>query len=202
MASRGGSRQSRLVPAEFVVLRLGGICQGNARLTRLQWWVGGNFFRKEKQMAAYEWKTKSMIKADPNEAGKQFEELERTVGLTAENVVNTNREEGTPLHDEFEWNNDIAAENYRLMQARHLIGNICVRVETKQGEIVQQRVFLKTTECSPYESVSVIIKDEDKHAAMLERALKELTAFMKKYQVLKELYPLKSVIDDIQKEAG
>ena len=44
----------------------------------------------------YGWKTASYIKADANIAGKQCEELEKTVGLTAKNLLDANRDESAP----------------------------------------------------------------------------------------------------------
>lgn len=46
---------------------------------------------------------------------------ERDGGVRASVVVRESRPKKAPLHDEFEWDNDVAAENYRLNQARALI---------------------------------------------------------------------------------
>ena len=146
----------------------------------------------------YEWKTASYIKADANIAGKQCEELEKTVGLTAKNLLDANRDESAPLHNEFEWNDGIAAEKYRENQARHIIACLCVKAETvngKQSEPV--RAFLKTAPESEYQSLNVILQSADSHVAMLSMALRELEVFRKKYEMLAELKPLFDVMEDI-----
>lgn len=149
-------------------------------------------------MSAYTWKTASRIKADPAKAGEQFEQLEKTVGLSAESVLNANRDKDAPLHNEFEWNNKKAAEQYRLEQARYLIRCLCVVEERgEEQEPIEVRAFFQLTNEHNYESLSVIAQDENKHAALLQQALCELRAFMKKYNTLKELYPLKEVIEKI-----
>ena len=146
----------------------------------------------------YEWKTASYIKADANVAGKQCEELERTVGLTAKNLLDANRDENAPLHNEFEWRDDIAAEKYRENQARHIIACLCVRAETTTGEQSEPvRAFLKIEPESEYQSLNVILQSADSHSAMLATALKELKAFQKKYKTLAELKPLFDVLEDI-----
>ena len=146
----------------------------------------------------YEWKTASYIKADANVAGKQCEELEKTVGLTAKNLLDANRDENAPLHNEFEWRDDIAAERYRENQARHIIACLCVRAETTIGEQSEPvRAFLKIEPESEYQSLNVILQSADSHSALLAMALKELKAFQKKYKTLAELKPLFDVLEDI-----
>ena len=146
----------------------------------------------------YQWKTAACIKADAQAAGEQFEMLERTVGLTAENVLEANRADSTPLHNEFEWQDDIAAEKYRLHQAGNLIRFICIASETEQ-QPTPIRAFLKTETAQPYKSLNVIMQSADDYAAMLNRAKNELRAFADKYSTLSEL---DAVIDAINSVIG
>lgn len=147
----------------------------------------------------YEWKTASYIKADANVAGKQCEQLEKTVGLTAKNLLDANRDENAPLHNEFEWRDSIAAEKYRENQARHIIACLCVRTETTSGEQSEPvRAFLQITSDCEYQSLNVILQSADSHSAMLAMALKELKAFQRKYKVLAELKPLFDVMEDME----
>lgn len=146
----------------------------------------------------YEWKTASYIKTDANIAGKQCEELEKTVGLTPKNLLDANRDENAPLHNEFEWNDSVAAEKYRERQAQHIIACLCVRAETTNGEKSEPvRAFLKTAPGSEYQPLEVILQSADSHSAMLAMALKELKAFQRKYKALAELKPLFDVLEDI-----
>lgn len=146
----------------------------------------------------YQWKTASCIKVDPNIAGKQCEILEQTVGLTPINLLNANRNENAPLHNEFEWNDEVAAEEYRISQARHIINCLCIKPEITNKEQIPVRAFLKTTTAEPYNSLSVILENEDKTTEMLKRALNELKAFKAKYATLSKLKPIFDVIDYIK----
>ena len=146
----------------------------------------------------YKWKTASYIKADANEAGKQFRNLERTVGLTPRTVLEANRKAGAPLHNEFEWDDGIAAENYRLNQARHLLNCICTVSESNDGKEQTTRAFFVTSETDGYESLDVIIKNEDKFNSMLATALRELSAFERKYSTLSALEPVFQAVKKVK----
>lgn len=148
--------------------------------------------------SAYKWKT-PFCKADANEAGKVCEELERTVGLTAETLVDASRPEGTVLHDEFEWNDTTAAELYRRQQARVILGNL-IRVETDSQP--QTRGFFAVTaskkEANNYYSIVNIMSDEEKRRKLYGIAKRELLAFKVKYQTLKELEKVFKAIDELE----
>lgn len=145
-------------------------------------------------MSAYQWKSGSQIKTDANIAGAVCEQLEQTVGLTAETLLDASRPESAPLHREFEWNDEAAAEAYRRDQARYIIRSLCVKAESEtNAEPV--RAFFKLESASSYESVRIIISEVEKHTALLDLAMKELKAFERKYAQLAELRP---VIDAIQ----
>lgn len=144
----------------------------------------------------YQWKSGSRIKANPEEAGKQFEELAETVGLTAETVLDANRPEDAPLHSEFEWRDDIAAEEWRKQQARHLINCICYAVDNHDSN-EQIRAFFTTPETNGYESLEAIVTVENKYKSLLVKALSELSAFERKYSTIKELKPVFDAIKEV-----
>lgn len=144
----------------------------------------------------YQWKSNARIKVNADLAGKMCEEIESKVGLTARSLLDANREEGTLLHDEFEWDNEIAAEEYRLQQARHIINCLCIKTESKKEQPV--RAFFKISDAESYENINVIISSEDKYGRLLETAMRELIAFETKYNSLTELSPVFKGIDNIK----
>ena len=149
-------------------------------------------------MANYAWKKGYPYKVPAQIAGEMCKQLEENGGLTAKKLVDANRPKDAPLHNAFEWNNREAAEKWREQQARVLIASlITVEVEEEKKEPV--RAFFNISYSDPeYESLEVIIQDEDKHAALLARALNELTAFQIKYKVLSELQPVFDSIKAIE----
>lgn len=140
----------------------------------------------------YQWNPASRIKTDANVAGKVFEELESTVGLTAKTLLDASRSEDAPLHNEFEWDDAKAAESYRETQASYIIRSLCVAAQDEISEPVRA-VF--SVNGGGYESVTVIMQDVDKRSALLDMALKELRSFERKYKILEELSEVFSAID-------
>lgn len=154
-------------------------------------------------MSAYQWKSGSRIKADPQASGELMERLSATSeGLTARTLLEANRAEGTPLHDDYEWVDEVAAENWRLQQSNHFLNCITtVIVDTKTGEEVECRAVHITTESHKYEPLALILQDRDKYQTLLSNAKAELETFKRKYNTLKELTPVFEAIDEIEKES-
>ncbi len=143
----------------------------------------------------YKWKPMAMVKADAQKAGEVCEELQNTIGLTARNLLEVSRPEEAPLHNEFEWDDSIAAEAYREEQARYIIRQLVIQTEEEQPATV--RAFFKI-EGKTYEDVGTILMSPTKTQAMLERALTEFRAFRAKYYSLKELTPLFEAYSEVE----
>lgn len=60
----------------------------------------------------------------------ELRRLERNGRLTPQRVVEAAKSKKSPLHEFFEWNDVVAAEAYRLDQARALIRTVGIRTET------------------------------------------------------------------------
>lgn len=150
----------------------------------------------------YEWKSGSRIKGNAQESGELFKQLSETKdGLTAETLLEANKPETAPLHNDYEWNDEKAAHEWRLHQSRHFINSIAVKVvseDTETDTIV--RAFHIADEPSHYEPITAIIKEKTKYEHLLQTAYSELQAFRRKYSVLKELKPIfesiEKVVDD------
>ena len=143
----------------------------------------------------YQWKDAAHISVSADLAGQMCEQLEKTVGLTAKTLLDANRNPGTPLHDAFEWNDGIAAEKFREEQAAHIIRCLCIHSEQSKEETV--RAFF-TVEKTVYESLSIIIGDEDKRSRLLAAAMREFEAYRRKYNSLKALLPLFNTFEEIK----
>lgn len=156
-----------------------------------------NILTEVDYMSAYAWKTASYIKANADVAGKMCEELEKDGGLTPERLLEANKEESAPLHNEFEWKDTIAAHKYRIEQARHIIQCLITIPEGQSEEAKPVRAFVVTGQIAKYEHINAVLKSEDKYELMLEQALRELKSFQQKYSTLKELTPLFETINAI-----
>lgn len=151
----------------------------------------------------YKWKTGSRIKADPSKSGELFEQLESSdEGLTAQSLLNANIPEEAPLHNDYEWDNEKAAEEWRLHQSRHFINSlIMLSVMPDTEQQAQIRAFHITTEQHRYDSIQTIITSEDKYNTLLRNALSELSAFVHKYNTIQALQPVFVAIQQVTDES-
>lgn len=145
----------------------------------------------------YSYKPGCRLKTDPQIAGSVCHELEETGGLTPERLLDASKEENAPLHNEFEWDDTVAANNYRLGQAALIIRSIVVHVEKK--EPVPVRAFVRASEeKGNYQSINVVLQDASSKEFLLRQAARDLYAFKQKYAVLEELCSVFNEIDAFQ----
>lgn len=143
-------------------------------------------------MSAYKYafKSASRIKADADKTAQLFKKLESGKGLTAKNVVNASRPKKAVLHNEFEWNDSIAAENYREGQARHIMNSlIIVHSETKESvrHCFPITIVKDDEEVREYHTMEVIANNDEYKQQIIDRAKSELEAFRHKYNMLENI---------------
>lgn len=74
---------------------------------------------------------------------EELEKLGAGVLLTPETVVEAARHPKSPLHDQFEWNDGVAGEAYRIQQARALIKRVRVDVVRADQTVISAPVFVR-----------------------------------------------------------
>lgn len=127
------------------------------------------------------WRVAGIYKAD---AQKVADEI-GVDKITPEEIIEKAKDKNTELHKCFEWNDTIAAEKYRLQQARNVLSMLVY--EPKEKVEVPVRVYSLTNETKIYQpSVSFMFR-EDEYQGLLKRAKAELEAFKRKYHTLTEL---------------
>lgn len=147
----------------------------------------------------YQWKSGARIAADPQVAGNMCKRLELEGRLTAKDLLDENRPEDAPLHNEFEWNDGIAAENWREQQARNIINSLIICPEKSEPV----RGFFKIERAdNKYQSVEAILQNEDSTQKLFDTACAELNAIKKKYASIQSLVTVWKAIDAIQQAAG
>ena len=99
------------------------------------------------------------------------------------------------MHKCFEWDDSIAAEKYRLSQARKVVCNLVIR-ETIKEEKPPIRFFYQPKNGSGYQTTQIIYKDPDKYQALLASVLRELVSIRNKHSNLAELDGVFSAIDE------
>lgn len=130
--------------------------------------------------------------------GESLEQIENKNGeVTKENVLEYARPKKSPLHPAFEWRDDVAAEKYRLEQAKYLIRAVIIRPEESKAREVRAYVNVGNSTQGRFINVYDAMSDETHRSTVLSHALDELRAFRKKYEELSELANVLSAIDDV-----
>ena len=110
--------------------------------------------------------------------------------LHASDVVRAARDKRSLLHSRFEWDNNKAAEEHRLWQARQLIAVTVQFVEQTQPPTVA-KVFISLMEDrhngGGYRPLELVMASEHGRQSLLEDALNEMRRFQKKYSDLRVL---------------
>ena len=88
--------------------------------------------------------------------------------ITPPMVVDAARPEQSPLHPAFEWRDDLAAEQYRLYQARSLIRTVQVdRVDESEKKVPFVHCPLPSSKQGEYHPLDVVVSRPDMYAAAL-----------------------------------
>lgn len=114
---------------------------------------------------------------------------------TPAQIVDKARDDSTELHKCFEWRDDVAAEKYRLQQARQVVCHLVIR-ETIREDRPPIRFMLQAKNGDGYEPTKIIHKDPDKYQALLDSVLRQLVAIRNKHSNLAELEEVFGAIDD------
>ena len=130
-------------------------------------------------------------------AGEIMAQLEQKGELTGQALVDASRDVDAPIHDYFEWDDSVAAESFRVEQARYLIRSICVEIEPADSEPPEKvKVFYNVEQSdSNYHSIETIVQSEDLSAKLYKTAVRELKAFQVRYAVIAD--HLQNVFDEI-----
>lgn len=131
---------------------------------------------------------------DPNNVANEI----KSIGDDAspQQIVEVARNENTELHKCFEWDDTIAAEKYRIVQARHIVRNLVIAEETVPEDRPEVRYFFKSKADEGYKPTKVIVRKENEYQALLAQAWAELQAFKQKYSMLEELREIFELIGD------
>lgn len=146
------------------------------------------------------WKPRGSLTADT--VGHELEQIAARSGLQPQAVVDAARPKRAALHPVFEWDDTIAAEEYRRHQARSLVQAIVVkRVDGKPARPVRAFVHLRPdSEEEQYVSILDAREDPVLRQQLLQKAAAELKSWERRYRDLKEFTGLVAAIDSVVEE--
>lgn len=143
-----------------------------------------------------EYKPAAGSKLNKDEAQKVGEFLERMESFTPSDVVSAARPESSPLHKHFTWDDLVAAEKYRLQEARNLVNHITV-VVTVSGRQQETKAFHSIVvdagdeESVPehrYTAIRIVAKSQDMRDQVIQRALVELEGWQNRYAQYQDVF--------------
>jgi len=135
---------------------------------------------------------------------KELERIRKRNGgiLQPEQVVEFAKNPKTALHSRFEWDNSLAAQQYRLWQARVII-RVRIRVEPRIGEETKTYVSLVSDRKQPgggYRTQVDVLRDDELREELLQQALREAETFARKYAQIERLAPIFEAISKVRRE--
>lgn len=157
-------------------------------------------------MRKYEWKPGRRIKGDPMLVGRELDRLSRLNGkqLSPAIIVEEARRATSALHQCFEWDDGLAAEKYRIVQARQVLHSI-VKIE-HEGRAMPMFVNIQPISTAPaddarraYVPMDVVLQDGRLTRLLMDQAIGDLRAYQTRYRVFEQLTsPVQSAIDVIK----
>lgn len=147
---------------------------------------------------SYVYKINGLHKVSADIAGQVCQELsESEDGLTPQKLVDVSRDVNHPLHCEFEWDDSVAAEAYRVVQAKQLIRDITI---VKDESDKKDRGFVITPgQNHVYVPLHDALNNEVWKNNLLDAAKRDMIAFIAKYRRLTELTkviePMETLLD-------
>ena len=135
--------------------------------------------------------------ADAQKVADEIDLIQRDEdgNLKSQQIVDAARDSNSELHKCFEFDDAVAGEKYRLIQARDIIRHFVIKHTNDKGEEQNIRTFQITTVTNHYEPTRVIMKNPDEYAALLARAKEELRYIKRRYETLTELEEVFEAID-------
>lgn len=127
--------------------------------------------------------------ADARKIGPVLHALSEVGAVTARDVVDSARSENSPLHSYFEWDDRVAADLWRIEDARRMLRSIQIKyvdgdgIETKTARAFQT-VQTKAYETEPrkYRTFEVLHGDSAFAAQMMDSAIDDLLNWRRKYE--------------------
>ncbi len=140
------------------------------------------------------WKVDGFYKADASKVLDELSELGDEYSLS--DVVKKAKDENSEMHSIFEWDDSVAGEEYRKIQAGKMVRNLVIVRNDETEEKTNVRYFVSTGKRdSTYTPTRLVIRNQDAYEQLLERAYAELRAFKEKYSTLSELEEILALID-------
>lgn len=158
------------------------------------------------------------LKTNPQVVGEVCHSLEKNGKVIPKDLVDASRPEEAPLHKEFEWDDKIASEKYREVQAGYIIRSVAVKITSVPSEVTKLNLQITETKNEPnvryyhaierdgkgLDNLENIVTDEDKKARLLNQCVADIKAFQEKYMTLRDTMPnlFNAMDEELERQNG
>lgn len=151
----------------------------------------------------YLWREGTRWRGKAQEIGERIEHIRIAAGgtITPHDVVEEARHEASPLHPVFEWDNQKAADHYRVDQARQLVSDVMVvyAEEVEGASRDPMRAFASVSQdgnATAYTGTLDAMRSPAMRASVLAQAKKELEGWRRRYRHYQELAAAVERVDE------
>jgi len=142
------------------------------------------------------------MKRDHDAIRAELERLKSGGVIRPVDVVEAARDEESPLHSCFTWDDGEAAHQFRLLEARNMLR---VYVVTEASAPANVRAFVSLTtdrakEGGGYRAIADVMSDDAMRDQLLRDAFVQFRNMQKRYQHLKQLSKVWDAIDEAEAE--
>lgn len=127
--------------------------------------------------------------------------VEKLPQRTAESLLKEASKSSSPLHGQFEWNDSLAAQQYRLVQARVMIASLRVEVVDVDQKVEHVMAFVRTADRSGHYVPSLEADDDDLGEAEL-RCWQQMKAFRERWKGLQFARAVVQAIEAVDRVAS
>lgn len=147
----------------------------------------------------YGWRSGSRINLDAQKAGEALARLQKGKNdlLEPDDIVAAASDPKSVLHPHFEWDDGVAAAEYRKGQARDLVRSLTVDISRSNLETTPVRAFVnvETSAGRGYVTTATAMTSQELRKQVIEKAWAELEAWRQRHAELVELARIFTVID-------
>lgn len=153
-------------------------------------------------MKEYSWKNTG-FSANAQLVGEELEKLESAGELTADEVLEfAKNNPDSETYKCFEWNDSVAGEKYRKLQANHIMTSISVTIKSEPKET--QRVYLNIKSSidnsRKFKNVKEVLKNDKEYQQVLDNAKQAFIRTKEQYELLVNKEDLRRIIFNLYKE--
>lgn len=119
-------------------------------------------------------------------------------GVKPKELVDAARPRSSPIHKYFTWDDSIAAENYRLQEARKLVSCLIVEIDDRPMRAFHNVRIEKLGKT--YVNFRTASANEDLWDQVIAQALNEVRIWKQKYQTYQQFKPIFMGIQKVERK--